>query len=51
MIDTSFILSFEIVPEQYRKYAGILGGLSLQFGIMLGTFLAIPIEMWVDPVS
>lgn len=41
-IDGSFILAFEKAPDVYKKYAGVLCGILLQFGIMVGTFLAIP---------
>lgn len=34
---------------EYKKYAGVLGGIMLQFGIMIGSFLAVPFELLVDP--
>lgn len=34
---------------EYKKYAGVLGGIMLQLGIMLGSFLAIPFELLVNP--
>jgi len=40
--DASFILSFEICPQKYKKYAGVLNGIMLQVGILVGTNLAIP---------
>jgi len=42
-------LSFEKAPNKYKKYAGVLGGIFLQFGIMVGTFLAIPFQALVNP--
>jgi len=40
--NASFILSFEICPQKYKKYAGVLNGIMLQVGILVGTNLAIP---------
>jgi hypothetical protein len=48
-VDGSFIISFEKAPIKYKNYAGVLGGLFLQFGIMLGTFLAIPLQTFIGP--
>jgi len=41
-LDAAFIYSFETCPVKYKKYAGVLGGILLQFGIMVGTLLDIP---------
>ena len=43
-LDGSFILAFKKAPFEYKKYAGVLNGLILQFGIMIGTFLAIALQ-------
>lgn len=48
-VDGSFIISFEKAPNKYKNYAGVLGGLFLQFGLMLGTFLAIPFQALIGP--
>lgn len=40
--DAAFILSFEVCPQKYKKYAGVLNGIMLQVGILVGTNLAIP---------
>jgi hypothetical protein len=42
ILDAAFIYSFETCPVKYKKYAGVLGGICLQFGIMVGTFVDIP---------
>jgi len=41
-LDAAFIQSFEICPMKYKKYAGVLGGITLQIGILIGTNLAMP---------
>jgi len=38
-LDASGILSFIVCPLLYKKYAGVLCGLSLQIGMMIGTVL------------
>ena len=35
-------MAFKTCPLEYKKYAGVLCGLLLQFGIMFGTILEIP---------
>ena len=50
-LDGCFILSFESAPNKYKKYAGVVGGLGLQFGIMTGTFLALPLDKLVVPAT
>lgn len=47
--DGSFILAYEKAFDEYKKYAGVLGGIVLQMGIVFGTFLAIPMKKIVNP--
>ena len=47
--DGSFILIAETAPPEYQKYAGVLGGISLQLGIAVGTILAIPLSDLINP--
>lgn len=46
--DGSFILAYEKAFDEYKKYAGVLGGIVLQMGIVFGTFLAIPMKKIVN---
>jgi len=41
-LDAAFIQSYEICPLRYKKYAGVLNGITLQIEILLGSNLAIP---------
>jgi hypothetical protein len=43
ILDSSFILTFEVAPMKYKKYAGILNGTLYQIGVMIGTFIAVPL--------
>jgi hypothetical protein len=47
--DGCFILAFESAPTEYKKYAGVVGGILLQLGITVGTFLALPFINLVNP--
>jgi hypothetical protein len=38
-INASFIMAFTVCPVNFKKYAGVLCGLTLQIGIMLGTLI------------
>lgn len=42
-LDSCFILTFEVAPMKYKKYAGILNGTLYQIGVMIGTFIAVPL--------
>jgi hypothetical protein len=35
-------MAFKTCPLVYKKYAGVLCGMTLQIGIMIGTILEIP---------
>jgi hypothetical protein len=35
-------MAFKVSPLAYKKYAGVLCGMILQFGIILGTIFEIP---------
>jgi len=32
-------MAFKVCPNSFKKYAGVLCGLTLQIGIMLGTII------------
>lgn len=44
-LDGNFVLAFEKASTVSKRYAGILCGLNIQFGIMIGTILAIPMQL------
>ena len=43
-VGASFILAFEMAKNKSKTYAGMIGGFFLQFGIIIGSLLAIPIN-------
>lgn len=47
VIDGSLLLSYERTPAYYRNHAGVLCGILWQMGLILGTFLAIPLDKYV----
>lgn len=47
ILDGSLLLSYERTPAYYRNHAGVLCGILWQIGLILGTFLAIPLDSYV----
>ena len=43
--DANFVMAFEKASHESKKYAGIACGLLIQVGIMIGTILAIPMDL------
>lgn len=46
IVDGGFVLAYEQArTEETKRYGGILGGISLQVGMIVGTLLALPMNL------